>query len=140
MTKFDRRLLGTWKSDRRKTFLHYKPLKHFAPERFRKFRSLFGQMIIHWERGKFTITLKEMTNTTAYQVVARDDCSVVIQSHDDLSIVNRSSRFISKEKITIGSLWTAATCVNGFVASDRDFTSVAGIIPRSKFVISLLRS
>ncbi len=84
MTKFDRRLLGTWKSDRRKTFLHYKPLKHFAPERFRKFRSLFGQMIIHWERGKFTITLKEMTNTTAYQVVAHDDCSVVIQSYDDL--------------------------------------------------------
>lgn len=77
--KFDRRLLGTWKSDRRKTFLHYKPPANVTEEKVRKFKSLFGKLIIRWGKSKCSTDLNGYKESHPYEVVAADMTSVVIR-------------------------------------------------------------
>lgn len=81
---FDRRLIGTWKSDRRKTFLHYKPPTDFTPARTEKFKALFGKFTIRWGRGKYHTLMDGFRATHPYQIVANDDTSVVIRVHDEI--------------------------------------------------------
>jgi predicted nucleic-acid-binding Zn-ribbon protein len=74
----DRRLIGTWKSDRRRTF------KYFQPKglREKKLRALIGRMVIRWGRQKCVAELDGFQTTDSYRVVASDDNSVVIRSND----------------------------------------------------------
>lgn len=80
LPSFDRRLLGTWKSDRRKTFEHYKPPSRMSQEQFRKLRLLFGKLIIRWGKGKVSTSICNFKESAPYKIIAGDSKSVVIQA------------------------------------------------------------
>jgi hypothetical protein len=85
LPNIDRRLLGTWKSDRRRTFRHFRPKAGCSPASFRKFRALFGKLVIRWGHGKSYAELDGHRSVTAYEVVASDSRSVVIRYFDSLA-------------------------------------------------------
>ena len=84
MPKFDKRLLGTWKSDRRKTFLHFKPGADYTPQRLRKLKSLFGKLTVRWTRAKFYSNYEGCLESGSYEIVASDAESVVVRFYDDI--------------------------------------------------------
>lgn len=73
------RLLGTWQSDRRRTFRHWKPLPTSTPASHRKFRALFGKLVIHWTPKRYRMEMDDFRRSGAYTVVARDAGRVVIE-------------------------------------------------------------
>lgn len=83
--KWDKRLLGTWKSDRRRTFQHWKPSPGCSAATERKFKSLFGKLMITWKRGTLITEYDgDPFEARPYEVVARDSESVVIRCRDFL--------------------------------------------------------
>jgi hypothetical protein len=81
-SRFDGRLLGTWKSDRRHTFKWFYPKPGCPPESLKRLRSLFGKLVVRWGRGKCVSDLKGHRDTSVYVVVASDADSVVVRFHD----------------------------------------------------------
>lgn len=75
----DRRLLGTWKSDRRKTFEHFRPKRGCSAKGLAKFKGLFGKLVIHWTRQRVRCELNGETWSSSYRLIARDDASVVVE-------------------------------------------------------------
>lgn len=73
------RLLGTWQSDRRRTLRHWKPLSTCPPASHRKFRALFGKLVIHWTPKRYRMERDDFRRSGAYTVIARDAGSVVIE-------------------------------------------------------------
>lgn len=84
VSKYDNRLIGTWISDRRRTFQNYKPKRGFDPKKLRKLKSLFGKFIIRWGRRKYYTQLGNYRDTSSYEVVDRDTHSVVIRCWCDI--------------------------------------------------------
>ena len=84
-TKFDKRLIGTWKSDRRKTFQHYKPSAKSPESRYRRFKALFGKFVVRWGRTKVYTELDGYANSDIYEIVASDETSVVIRYTDAIT-------------------------------------------------------
>ena len=82
--KSDPRLLGVWRSDRRRTFKHFKPKANCPPSSLRKLKSIFGKLVVKWERGVFHAELDGYCAATSYVVLASDAVSVVIRSMDTL--------------------------------------------------------
>ncbi len=80
--KFDRRLIGGWQSDRRRTFRHFKPKMGCPPQSFRKLKAMFGKLVIRWGRGRCHTELDGYCDSVAYEVIARDTSSVVIHYRD----------------------------------------------------------
>jgi hypothetical protein len=80
--KIDRRLLGTWKSDRRRTFEHYKSGPKSTPQTLRKFRSIFGKLTVRWTGRRSYGELAGSRFSTSYEVVASDETSVVVRFAD----------------------------------------------------------
>ncbi len=81
--KWDSRLIGTWKSDRRRTFLRYQPKQDSTPARVRKLKSLFGKMTIRWGRGKCYSDYQGTRETSRYELLGTDAGSVVVRILDD---------------------------------------------------------
>ncbi len=77
--KWDSRLIGTWKSDRRRTFQNFKPKTGFDPKKFRKLKSLFGKLTIRWGRGKCYTELGEYRDSENYEIIARDSNCVIVR-------------------------------------------------------------
>lgn len=84
VSKYDSRLIGTWISDRRRTFRNYKPKRGVEPKNLRKLKSLFGKFIIRWGRGKYYTQLGSYRDTFNYEVLGRDTDSVVIRYWCDI--------------------------------------------------------
>jgi hypothetical protein len=78
----DRRLLGTWKSDRRQTFKWFYPKPGCSPTNWRKFKAIFGKLIVRWGYTKCHTDLDGYKETRAYEVVASDANSVVVRILD----------------------------------------------------------
>jgi len=84
---FEPRLWGTWKSDRRKTF-EYAVLPKATPEGLKKFRLLFGKMVVTWTKTTFSSFFDvdrfmgspndRTPDVQEYSVVARDPGRVVV--------------------------------------------------------------
>lgn len=88
--KLDRRLLGTWRSDRRRTFRHYKPGPRSTVEGQRKFKSIFGKLIVRWTARRCHFEFDETRFkgsrwSRPYDVVASDETSVIVRSDGVLS-------------------------------------------------------
>ena len=81
--KTDPRLLGTWRSDRRRTFRHFKPKAGCPPQSLRKFRALFGKLVVTWGRSVVRTELNGHRWSARYEVVARDAVSVVVRVWDE---------------------------------------------------------
>jgi hypothetical protein len=77
--KIDRRLLGTWKSDRRKTFKHFPPRPGAKPEAVRKLRAIFGKLVVRWTRSRCYSEFEGQLESRPYEVVASDSESVVVR-------------------------------------------------------------
>jgi hypothetical protein len=82
--KSDPRLLGTWRSDRRRTFKHFKPKANCPPRSIRKLKALFGKLVVKWDRGLFHTELDGHCTSTPYVVLGSDSVSVVIRSKHSL--------------------------------------------------------
>src|SRR5262249_34870759 len=78
----DRRLIGTWKSDRRRTFRFYRHKRGCSQETLRAFQSLFGKLVVRWGRKRWTSDLGGFRSYGSYEVIARDGTSVVIRTTD----------------------------------------------------------
>jgi hypothetical protein len=83
--KFDRRLLGTWKSDRRKTFRHYVPHPDAKPEGLRKFRAIFGKLVVRWTQLRCHTEYDGSRSSEPYEFIASDSESVVVRCFHELS-------------------------------------------------------
>lgn len=83
--KMDRRLLGTWKSDRARTFRHFRPKPNCPPASLRKLKAMFGKLTVRWGRRKCYTDLDGYRDVSNYEVIARDSVSVVVRLPDFLS-------------------------------------------------------
>lgn len=81
--KIDPRLLGTWRSDRRRTLRHFKPKPGCPPQSLRRFKALFGKLVVEWGRGGCRTELDGYGKSVLYEVVATDATSVVVRSRDE---------------------------------------------------------
>jgi hypothetical protein len=81
----DRRLLGTWKSDKRKTFRHFVPRPGAKPEGVRKLKTLFGKLVVRWTPTKCHTELDGCRESYSYELVDKDQDSVVLRCPDPLS-------------------------------------------------------
>lgn len=83
--QYDHRLLGKRRSDRRRTFKHFRPKPGCSPASLKKFKAIFGKLVIRWGRGKSYSELDGRRSVTAYEIIASDSESVVIRYHDTLA-------------------------------------------------------
>jgi hypothetical protein len=80
--KSDRRLLGSWRSDRLRTLRHYKHGPKSPSASRRRFKSIFGKLVVRWTR-KFVYTeFERPVERQAYEIVARNASSVVVRFAD----------------------------------------------------------
>jgi hypothetical protein len=101
----DRRLLGTWKSDRRRTFKEFVPKPGCPPARLRELKALFGKLVIRWGYRKYHTELDGHKESGDYEVIAKDSVSVVIRYFDELSQEDRLRQIHFEGKyywITVG--------------------------------------
>jgi hypothetical protein len=87
-SKADRRLLGTWRSDRRRTLQHYKPGPKSTPRRWWKFRSIFGKLTVRWTARRWYSDFEGSRTSAPYEVVASDETSVVVRGVDSKELVH----------------------------------------------------
>jgi hypothetical protein len=79
----DRRLIGTWKSDRRRTFKGFVPKRDARPASVRRFKSLFGNLVVRWGYRNCSTDLDGFRETVTYELVATDATSAVVRMADD---------------------------------------------------------
>jgi hypothetical protein len=104
--KFDKRLLGTWKSDRRLTFKHYIPHRTSTPAKLRRFKSLFGKLTVRWTKSKQYADLEGFKTSDAYEVVASDSVSVVVRGYSHIFEETRVSQiFFEKDHYWFWTPW-----------------------------------
>lgn len=80
----DKRLLGTWKSDRTKTFAEFVPRRRCSRVWLRKFKSLFGKLVIRYTPRKMHEDYDGNKGSGDYQVLGKDSESVVIRFYSTL--------------------------------------------------------
>lgn len=80
--KSDRRLVGIWRSDRRRTFRHFKPKANCPPQSLRKFKAMFGKLVVRWGRSICYTDLDGHRVSARYEVVASDSVSVIVRLRD----------------------------------------------------------
>ena len=80
--RVDKRLLGTWKSDRGKTFRHFVPWAGLKGRRLDRFKAIFGKLKLTYDRKKIRHELGEYEHSSPYKVLARDADSVAILTED----------------------------------------------------------
>jgi hypothetical protein len=83
--KFDRRLLGTWKSDRRRTFKNFRPKPGATRAAMQRLKAMFGKLVIRWGRGKYHTEYDGHCESFDYEIVARDTTCVIIRCYDNLA-------------------------------------------------------
>jgi hypothetical protein len=95
--KTDRRLLGTSKSDRRLTFKHFTPSPTSTPAELRRFKAIFGKMLVRWGTRYVYVQLGESNWKDTYEIVAQDSVSVVVRSFNDVLNEDRLSQIFFEE-------------------------------------------
>jgi hypothetical protein len=79
----DRRLLGTWRSDKERTLALWKYQKELSPEVRERFERIFGKFTLRFTETHIYTVFEDTRDTVPYTVVARDANSVVIAWHED---------------------------------------------------------
>lgn len=80
--QIDKRLLGTWRSDRRKTFQNFVPWPGLKGKRFQRFKGIFGRLKLKYTRNRIYHELGDYRHNTRYRVLACDPESVAILTED----------------------------------------------------------
>lgn len=81
-SKTDRRLLGTWRSDRQPTVAGWRFIKRLTPERRRKFLDIFGRLRVTYTRTRIRAVLRDYRFTQRYELLAADSDTVAIRCED----------------------------------------------------------
>src|SRR2546422_213964 len=81
-SKTDRRLLGTWRSDRHRTVAGWRFSKRLTPERRRKFLGIFGKLRVTYTRTRIRGVLRDYKFVQRYELLAADSDSVAIRYED----------------------------------------------------------
>jgi hypothetical protein len=76
--KTDKRLLGTWRSDRRRTMQDWVWPQGTRNERRNRFSEVFGRLTIRYTRQKIHFDLNGRKDSQAYEVLGSDANSVAI--------------------------------------------------------------
>lgn len=82
--KTDKRLLGTWRSDRRRTLKDWIWRRGWSARKRRLFASIFGHLTIRYTWTRFYTNFKGHKETKQYEVVAADSDSVAVVRWDSL--------------------------------------------------------
>jgi hypothetical protein len=80
----DRRIIGTWRSDKRKTLRELRTRGDVKPGYLVFMTKATGKLTIEYRRTTAIISGVGETRRVRYAVLARDDESVVLESYDDL--------------------------------------------------------
>jgi hypothetical protein len=76
---YDRRLIGTWRSDKVRTLREIRARRDIpAGKRRAKLESLFGRLVLRYTRTKCYATLDGSTDVRPLRIVAKDSTSVVV--------------------------------------------------------------
>lgn len=94
--KTDKRLLGTWKSDRRRTFAEWSWKKNTSSKKKKKLKSFFGKLEVSYTRSKVVFKLghRKWEQSRRYAVLATDETSVAIISFGELEVKNRKKHWV----------------------------------------------
>jgi hypothetical protein len=90
--KTDKRLLGTWKTDKRRTFLKWNWSKDSSPKRKAHIKSLFGKWEFTYTRTK-VISLnrpRKWESSRHYRILGADDSCVAIVEFGELEVKHPS--------------------------------------------------
>jgi hypothetical protein len=89
--KTDKRLLGVWKSDRKRTFRDWVWTKIISPKRKHRFKLLFGKLEITYTRTKVISSLRyrKWEQSRRYVTLASDEDSVALLQFGEIEIKNR---------------------------------------------------
>jgi len=74
----DRRLLGTWRSDRNRTGREIAARRDISRSQGRRLRQLFGALELRFTRTRCYTSFKGEVKANAYRVVAKDSASVIV--------------------------------------------------------------
>lgn len=83
-SKTDRRLLGTWRSDRRRTLKEWRFRRPLSPVRRKAFLKIFGKLQLTYTRKRMRGVLGDHRFARSYEVLACDSDSVAIRYYDDV--------------------------------------------------------
>ena len=75
---YDSRLVGTWRSDARKTGREISARRDMRLPRNKKLLSLFGKLELRYTRSLCYSRFKGHDSVSAYKIVAKDDYSVAL--------------------------------------------------------------
>ncbi len=78
----DKRLLGTWRSDRRRTVAEWRFSKPISSKNKRMFLAIFGKLEITYTRKRIRGSLEDYRFSQPYEVLASDSDSVAIRCFD----------------------------------------------------------
>jgi hypothetical protein len=78
----DRRLLGTWKSDRKRTMREIDARTDFTPKAKKFLDGMFGHLVLRYTRTRCHSTLRDSVTWFSYRVVARNAQGVLVVSID----------------------------------------------------------
>jgi hypothetical protein len=89
--KFDKRLLGVWKSDKKRTFQEWRWVKPLPLKKKKRFKSIFGKLEVTYARAKVISTLRhrKWEQARRYVILGIDDESVAILQFGEIEIKNR---------------------------------------------------
>ncbi|MBI1176194.1 hypothetical protein GC207_02005 [bacterium] len=76
-------LIGTWKSDKRRTLRFCHRYHLLMGTKKRRFGNLFGHLTIRYTRSRVYYTLRETEWSAKYDVIAQDSKSIVLRLHSD---------------------------------------------------------
>ncbi len=85
IVKSDRRLLGTWKSDKAKTTQRwgFKKGVRMTPKQRKDFFDIFGDLTLRFTKNRRYSRLGDYESFNKYEVLATDDSSVVLRLFED---------------------------------------------------------
>ncbi len=85
----ERRLIGEWISDRRRTLSEWVYPKTMPEKQKRILRGFFGKLILRYSAKTIYSNLSETTSRFPYRVAAIDSNSVVIVTQDGITLKDK---------------------------------------------------
>jgi hypothetical protein len=91
--KHDVRLLGAWRTDKRRTFAEWNWRKGISPKKRSRLKSLFGNLEVTYTRTKVISVLRHRNWETSrhYKVLGLDESSVAISVFGELKVKGPSN-------------------------------------------------
>jgi len=80
--KTDSRLLGTWRSDKKRTLKEWAFKPNTAPKRRRFIRAIFGKVRVTYTRKRVRFVLGKWQHVGDYRILGRDPHSLAIMYWD----------------------------------------------------------